>query len=568
MGKTLSIETGIRCSNRCSFCYQLGWRAGEEELVDPTLESLVGKLKWGREHGYDSVGFSGGEPTVRKDFPDLVRKAVELGYGRVSLTTNGRRFADREFAAALLEAGVDSIGWSLHGPDAETHDRLVGRKGAFEQAVQGMKNVGELAADLGRRVDQNLFTLVNRMNHHRLVETCRVGRSLGIRLMILQPVIFAKGNLDHAAALALPLQELLAAVRNVVSAGKGEKWFVKLFNLPPCFFPDSLDGFEHQRYPVDVFRYQEREKAGESRVVPGQGYLRLDRCADCLLDEFCPGLHQSLLPQDEVLKLALQTLDLPPDCREVWVAGTELMQAETLAQFLADIRRRSGTARLKIYFGGDGVAGKGFVPAAVEGGAAEVSLVFKGLGDEVMDVTTWGGSNVQGLMAAGEDPLLKAAGGCLRSVSIPYLDSTRDQLLTRVNKLAATSAGDWLLEIQFPWDFKPPEIWDLIKLWRMARGWRTAGGGKVRIVVPDRGRAGGPLVRLPMSVLLDQATASAHYARHFFSGPLAGWICLSIPAFAHESHHGEELDPASIPVLAGFPGQPITPALFERMRPG
>ena len=171
-------------------------------------------------------------------------------------------------------------------------------------------------------------------------------------------------------------------------------------------------------------------------------------------------------------------------------------------------------------------------------------------------------------MAAGEDPLLKGAGGCVRSVSIPYLDSTRDQLLTRVKKLAASSEGDWLLEIQFPWDFKPPEIWDLIKLWRMVRGWRGASGGKVRIVAPDRRRAGSALVRLPMSLLFEQATASDHYARHFFSGPLAGWICLSIPPFAHETYRGRALDAAAIPVLSGFPGAPITPARFEKMRPG
>ncbi len=568
MGKTLSIETGIRCSNRCSFCYQLGWRAGEEQLADPSLESLVGKLEWGRKNGYDSVGFSGGEPTVRKDFPDLVRKARELGYGRVALTTNGRRFADREYASRLLDAGVDSIGWSLHGPDAEIHDALVGRDGAFEQATEGMKNVAELAAGLHRRIDQNLFTLVNKKNHHRLTETCRVGRSFGIKLMILQPVIYAKGNLTLAAEHALPLDLVIKAVRKAATVGVGEEWFVKLFNLPPCFFPDDLEGFEHQRYPVDVFRYQERAKAGESRVVPGQGYLRLDRCAECLLDEFCPGLHQSLLPQDEVLKLALESLELPPDCREVWVAGTELMQPETLAQFVGAVRRRSGGSRVKVYYGGDGVAGEQFAASVVEGGAAEVSLVFKGLGDEVRDVTTWGGSNVQGLMTAGEDPLLKSAGGCARSVSIPYLDSTRDQLLTRVRQLAAGSKGDWLLEIQFPWDFKPPEIWDLVKLVRMMRGWRGAGGGRVRIVSPDPRRRLKPLLRLPASLLLDQATASAHYARHLFSGPLAGWICLSIPPFAHETHRGEKPDPAAIPVLSGYSGAPITPERFEKMRPG
>ena len=133
MGKTLSIETGIRCNNRCSFCYQKEWRCREASLPDPSTDELMAKLEWGIGNGYESVGFSGGEPTLRRDFLELVKRARELGYARVSLTTNGRRLSNQAYARELLEAGISGIGWSLHGPSEEVHDLLVGRQGAFKQ---------------------------------------------------------------------------------------------------------------------------------------------------------------------------------------------------------------------------------------------------------------------------------------------------------------------------------------------------------------------------------------------------------------------------------------------------
>ena len=331
MGKTLSIELGIRCNNRCAFCYQLGWRH-QGNLVDPTQEAVVERLRWGRDNGHDEVGFSGGEPTLRADMVDLVRKAVALGYSRVSITTNGRRFSNREFAREILAAGLDSIGWSLHGSNPQMHDGLVGRKGAFNQVVKGMRNVADAARSLNHHVDQNLFVLVNRQNHRALSDICRVGRSHGIKLMILQPVIYSKGNVVRASSLAIGLKQLHRSISKAARDGKKEEWFVKLFNLPPCFFADQLDAFEHQRYPVNIFRYQDRKQAGET-LTAGQGYVRLDRCSQCLLPEFCPGLHQSLISQDRLLELAKETFAPPPRLRRNLVVWAGIDDARYCLRF-------------------------------------------------------------------------------------------------------------------------------------------------------------------------------------------------------------------------------------------
>ncbi len=561
MGKTLSIETGITCSNRCTFCYQLGWRTGELRLPDPSFEALEGKLKWGIDNGYDQVGFSGGEPTIRKDFLALVRRARELGYDRVSLTTNGRRFANEEFAREALEAGIDSIGWSLHGPDAETHDPLVGREGAFAQVVRGLGNVQRVAARLDRRVDQNLFVLVNRQNHDRLSDICRVGRRFGIRLMILQPVIYSKGNLAMAATHAIPLPDLVRAVARAAGDGLREEWFVKLFNLPPCFFTDRLEGFEHQRYPVSVFRYQERQRAGETKVVAGQGFLRLDRCRDCLLLEHCPGLHQSLVPQPELRRIIEETLRLPDGGTDAWIAGLELLEPQTLTELLAGLRRRLPGLHLRVHYAGDSVAGSAFVPAIVAGGAESLVLAYSGLERSQTELSARSGGNAALLRTALASPLVDSPTALKSILAIPYVASASPEEWAAVYRFARD--GVKRLQIQLPWDFKNPEIFELFKFVRLARRWRQHGGESFEVAVPATNRQGTPFFRIPMLLAGTLHVADEHYAPHFFSGPRAGWVSGATPVFARRP--AEEPDD---PTLANLPGDPITPTHLDRMRPG
>ena len=120
--RTLVIETGILCNNRCVFCYQRGYRAlpGYPKLVPG--EEVRERMRWGLANGFDEVSLTGGEPTVRPDFLELVRYAREIGYRRMAITTNGWRLASPDFFQEACAAGLTSLGVSIHGPTAEIHD--------------------------------------------------------------------------------------------------------------------------------------------------------------------------------------------------------------------------------------------------------------------------------------------------------------------------------------------------------------------------------------------------------------------------------------------------------------
>jgi MoaA/NifB/PqqE/SkfB family radical SAM enzyme len=121
-----------------------------------------------KEFGIRDIDFSGGEPTLRKDFPTLLEQARELGFRRICVITNGIRLSDAGYFRELAGSGLNEILLSLHGHNAQTHERLVGVPGAFSRIMDTLAH----AKDLGLRLRIN--TVVTRYNHQGLADLGRI----------------------------------------------------------------------------------------------------------------------------------------------------------------------------------------------------------------------------------------------------------------------------------------------------------------------------------------------------------------------------------------------------------
>lgn len=134
------IALTYRCNNRCTFCYasapERGPVVGEmtTDEVKRVIDKIVDQAK------VPTVSFTGGEPTLRRDLPDLIAYAKSRQM-RVNLITNGTRCAQADFVARLKRSGLNSAQVSLEAAEAEIHNRVVGNAHAFEQTVQGLKNL-------------------------------------------------------------------------------------------------------------------------------------------------------------------------------------------------------------------------------------------------------------------------------------------------------------------------------------------------------------------------------------------------------------------------------------------
>ncbi|MEM1578339.1 MAG: radical SAM protein [Archaeoglobaceae archaeon] len=122
------------CNLRCKHCYATAGKAMEDELNTEEALETIEKLD---RLGVTIIAFSGGEPLVRRDIFELTSYAHERGI-YVALATNGTMITD-EMAKKMKENGVSYLQISLDGT-RETHDSFRGLNGAFDRAVEGIKN--------------------------------------------------------------------------------------------------------------------------------------------------------------------------------------------------------------------------------------------------------------------------------------------------------------------------------------------------------------------------------------------------------------------------------------------
>lgn len=132
------IALTYRCNNACRFCYAYSPHRESAEMTTEEVKRVIDMIV--DDAKVPSLSFTGGEPTLREDLFELIAYGREKGL-RMNLITNGRRCASKDFVQKLVDAGLNSAQVSIEGPNAEIHDYIVGAPGAFEQTVQGVKNL-------------------------------------------------------------------------------------------------------------------------------------------------------------------------------------------------------------------------------------------------------------------------------------------------------------------------------------------------------------------------------------------------------------------------------------------
>jgi cyclic pyranopterin phosphate synthase len=133
-----------RCNFDCVYCHNegLGDTRGPMEPQDSELSTdrVVSFLEVAREFDIDSVKFTGGEPMLRQDLEEIVRRAPDEM--EVSMTTNGTFLPGR--ATDLVDAGLDRVNVSQDAMDPEAFAELT-KSGAYDKVMEGV----EAALDAG-----------------------------------------------------------------------------------------------------------------------------------------------------------------------------------------------------------------------------------------------------------------------------------------------------------------------------------------------------------------------------------------------------------------------------------
>ncbi|HNT96639.1 MAG TPA: radical SAM protein [Elusimicrobiales bacterium] len=294
--KVCEITVNYRCNLRCLFCYNpADFHASDRPEVD--LRTIARALRAGREGGAWIASLIGGEPTLRRDLPEIARLARRLGYSLVKVCTNSVNFSDPSLLPRLADAGVNMLDVSLHGPSAAVHDRLVGVKGAFDGVLRTVRAAQAAGMEVG--VDQ----VVNRLNCWHFPGFFRlVFEELGVNYYNIIYGHYAGLMAGNARLLRTRISSAVPYVRRGLAliADSGLPAFARMVvNFPPCLMPEYLNVMADWELPAP-------DEAQEEVMLPdgtvrrlqdmkAEGSEKTRGCRGCLLYERCKGVEKSYL---------------------------------------------------------------------------------------------------------------------------------------------------------------------------------------------------------------------------------------------------------------------------------
>ena len=287
--RRLELHLTYTCPERCVFCSE-AHRMERFKRFPVTWGRAATILRRHAAQGVKSVHFTGGEPTIHLRFVDVLRLAKKLGM-RTSIGTIGTMLSRPGFSETVMPF-LDEALFSLHGPDAETHDALARRPGSFQRVTTAMTRCRTLRPDFGAYVN----TVLTRHNASVLPETVALADTLGARLIVVSNTTPEGAGLDQYGELAVPLSVLADVLPRSVTAAKTA--VLRFFGVPMCLLGAhralSNDLHWDPRVTVEWTAHPGSVKfEGLYSWAPDRKRVHVEQCEGCTMRGVCMGIFDA-----------------------------------------------------------------------------------------------------------------------------------------------------------------------------------------------------------------------------------------------------------------------------------
>jgi len=200
----MDLALTFRCQNSCLHCYT----GGPHETEEMHTESWKRVLDRMKKLGIFIATFTGGEPTLREDLPDLILYAQKIGIV-TGLVTNGRKLKDKAFVATLEKSGLDFAQVTLESNDPKIHDEMTGSEGSWQETIEGIKNL----------IPTSIYTTTNttltKLNAASFLETLDLLHGMGVKGFGCNGLIHSGKGTSFAQKHALQPEELKGLLSRV-----------------------------------------------------------------------------------------------------------------------------------------------------------------------------------------------------------------------------------------------------------------------------------------------------------------------------------------------------------------
>ncbi len=172
---SLRISVTQRCNFDCFFCHQEGESNPGGEMSPGEFEAIVSVAT---ELGINKVKLTGGEPLLRDDIIEIVRR-IEPYVDEVSMTTNGYGLAER--ACDLRDAGLKRVNISLHSTRPDVFCKIIGRE-VLTEVRRGIA----AALECGLRPVKLNMVVMKGVNDGEILDMIGFSREVGSILQLIE----------------------------------------------------------------------------------------------------------------------------------------------------------------------------------------------------------------------------------------------------------------------------------------------------------------------------------------------------------------------------------------------
>lgn len=127
--------------------------------------------------GTAGIGFTGGEPMLRKDIFEIISYTNKKNI--ISQMTSNGWYINEESGRKLIESGLNSISFSLDGSKKEIHDNIRGVSGSYDHVINAIKVMTKLRKEMNADISININSVVSHYNVDDVLEIVKVSREAG-----------------------------------------------------------------------------------------------------------------------------------------------------------------------------------------------------------------------------------------------------------------------------------------------------------------------------------------------------------------------------------------------------
>lgn len=276
----VDIKIGFNCNNYCLFCVQGDKRF---KFANRTNKQIKDALADAQKAGSESVVFTGGEPTIHPHILEAVSYAKKLGFKTIQIQSNGRMFSYLDFCKKLIAAGANEFSPALHGSIPAIHDKLTNSPGAWQQVVQGIKNL--------KFLDQFVLTntVITSENYKNLPELAELFVNLGVNQFQFAFVHILGNAAKNKTSIVPKKSEIMPFVKAGLDIGINAGKIVMTEAIPYCLMQGYEDFIAEKIMPETKVVDAEGviESYGDYRW--NEGKIKRSECRPCKYFKVCEG---------------------------------------------------------------------------------------------------------------------------------------------------------------------------------------------------------------------------------------------------------------------------------------